>query len=169
MMTFTSGSGGPDSARVRLRLQPHDPPLPLHRYRLDALLEAVGYRTAAGRTPHEHKTRGWKRGNNLECLMRKRGRPRKFNQPSRLVAITLPEDVIDTLRSRDRDLARAIVAVVSETNKNGRGHRDQRHDQDAELIKIAPGSSSSQSTGGLSGICPAATLCHSGRILPFSH
>jgi hypothetical protein len=70
--------------------------------------------------------------------MRKRGRPRKFNQPSRLVAITLPEDVIDTLRSRDRDLARAIVAVVSETDKNGRWHRDPRHDQDAELIKIAP-------------------------------
>ena len=71
-------------------------------------------------------------------MKRKRGRPRKFNQPSRLVAITLPEDVIDALRSRDPDLARAIVAVVGETNSNGRVHRDTEPHQDAELIKIAP-------------------------------
>jgi hypothetical protein len=42
-----------------------------------------------------------------------RGRPLKFGRPSRLVALTLPEDVLETLRSRNEDVARAIVGLVS--------------------------------------------------------
>lgn len=42
-------------------------------------------------------------------MARPRGRPLKFGRPSRLVALTLPEDVLAWLRGIDRDPARAIV------------------------------------------------------------
>lgn len=42
----------------------------------------------------------------------RRGRPRKFNRPSRAVTLTLPEDVLARLGAVDTDLARAIVSVV---------------------------------------------------------
>src|SRR4029453_15547172 len=47
--------------------------------------------------------------------MSKRGRPAKFDRPSRLVAMTLPEEVIAALRSRNRDLAKAVVELVGES------------------------------------------------------
>ena len=40
------------------------------------------------------------------------GRPRKFLRPSRAVTLTLPEDIIEALRSIDADLSRAVVRVV---------------------------------------------------------
>jgi hypothetical protein len=39
----------------------------------------------------------------------KRGRPTKFGRASRVVALTLPEDVLSTLRHVHPDPARAIV------------------------------------------------------------
>jgi hypothetical protein len=51
--------------------------------------------------------------------------------------MTLPEDVIEALRARDRDLAQAVVAVVSESNRNGRKRPARRKDTHA-LLKIAP-------------------------------
>ena len=42
---------------------------------------------------------------------RKRGRPKKFFEASRVVALTLPETVIRGLRDVHPDLARAIVAL----------------------------------------------------------
>ena len=42
----------------------------------------------------------------------KRGRPPKFGRPSRLVALTLPEDVLSALRQVDPDPAHAIVKLV---------------------------------------------------------
>ena len=42
----------------------------------------------------------------------RRGRPRKFNRPSRAVTLTLPEDVLARLQAIDADLARAIVSTV---------------------------------------------------------
>jgi hypothetical protein len=41
-----------------------------------------------------------------------RGRPKKFGRPARPVTVTLPEDVLATLASRDEDLGRAIVSMV---------------------------------------------------------
>jgi len=40
------------------------------------------------------------------------GRPRKFGRPSRVVAVTLPEDVIDRLAALDTDLGTAIVRLI---------------------------------------------------------
>lgn len=42
----------------------------------------------------------------------RRGRPRKFSQPSRPVTLTLPESVIESLGEVDRDISRAIVRLA---------------------------------------------------------
>jgi hypothetical protein len=46
---------------------------------------------------------------------RRRGRPPKFGRPARLVAVTLPNDVVAWLESLDTDIARAIVRVHDES------------------------------------------------------
>lgn len=50
---------------------------------------------------------------------RKRGRPPKFGRPARTVAVTLPEDVIETLRAADPDVGRAIVRLVATAATRG--------------------------------------------------
>ncbi len=42
----------------------------------------------------------------------RRGRPRKFEAPSRAVTLTLPEHVIEALEAIDGDLSRAIVRLI---------------------------------------------------------
>jgi len=42
----------------------------------------------------------------------RRGRPRKFAQPSRAVTLTLPDAVIETLETIDHDLSRAVVRLA---------------------------------------------------------
>jgi len=48
----------------------------------------------------------------LSTLSPRRGRPRKFAQPSRAVTLTLPEIVIDALEAIDSDLSRAVVRLA---------------------------------------------------------
>jgi hypothetical protein len=48
----------------------------------------------------------------MKALKHGPGRPHKYGRPSHAVTVTLPEDVIDRLRSLDADLGRAIVALV---------------------------------------------------------
>ena len=48
----------------------------------------------------------------IEALAPRRGRPRKFNGPSRAVTLTLPEDVITALTAVNHDLSRAVVRVT---------------------------------------------------------
>src|SRR5947209_9570417 len=48
----------------------------------------------------------------LSGLAPRRGRPRKFQTPSRAVTLTLPEDVLTSLSGIDRDLSRAVVRVA---------------------------------------------------------
>jgi hypothetical protein len=43
--------------------------------------------------------------------LRRRGRPPKYGRPARLVAVTLPNDVVDRLVSVDPDIGRAIVGL----------------------------------------------------------
>jgi hypothetical protein len=45
-------------------------------------------------------------------LAPRRGRPRKFNAPSRAVTLTLPEQVLGTLSAVDPDVSRAIVRLT---------------------------------------------------------
>jgi len=42
----------------------------------------------------------------------RRGRPRKFQDPSRSVTLTLPEKIIDALEAVDHDLSRAVVRLA---------------------------------------------------------
>lgn len=42
----------------------------------------------------------------------RRGRPRKFNRPSRAMTLTLPDDVVAALHAIDSDLSRAVVRAV---------------------------------------------------------
>ena len=48
----------------------------------------------------------------VASLTPRRGRPRKFAQPSRAITLTLPDDVIDTLETIDHDLSRAVVRLA---------------------------------------------------------
>ena len=48
----------------------------------------------------------------LSGLAPRRGRPRKFQTPSRAVTLTLPDDVLALLTGIDRDLSRAVVRVT---------------------------------------------------------
>ena len=48
----------------------------------------------------------------MSALRRRRGRPRKFDGPSRAVTLTLPETVIASLTAVDSDISRAIVALT---------------------------------------------------------
>jgi hypothetical protein len=48
----------------------------------------------------------------ISSLTPRRGRPRKFAQPSRAVTLTLPEQVIDTLEQIDSDLSLAVVRLA---------------------------------------------------------
>src|SRR6185436_14943131 len=43
---------------------------------------------------------------------RRRGRPKKFNRPSRAVTLTLPDDVLAALHAIDSDLSRAVVRAA---------------------------------------------------------
>jgi hypothetical protein len=45
-------------------------------------------------------------------LAPRRGRPRKFNAPSRAVTLTLPEQVLGALSAVDHDVSRAIVRLT---------------------------------------------------------
>jgi hypothetical protein len=48
----------------------------------------------------------------VETVRPRRGRPRKFLGRSSAVTLTLPEDVLATLRSVDTDLSRAVVRLA---------------------------------------------------------
>ena len=48
----------------------------------------------------------------LNALLPHRGRPRKFDGPSRAVTLTLPEDVVGVLSAVDPDLSRAVVRIA---------------------------------------------------------
>ena len=43
---------------------------------------------------------------------RRRGRPKKFHEPSRSIAVTLPDSAIAALQAVDADVSRAIVRVL---------------------------------------------------------
>jgi hypothetical protein len=64
----------------------------------------------------------------------KRGRPPKFGRPGRVVALTLPEEVVLGLRKVNADLAWAIVTLFEKTAKNGSVSRHPANE--AELVSV---------------------------------
>jgi hypothetical protein len=67
---------------------------------------------------------------------KRRGRPPKFGRPSRIVALTLPEDVIDRLRRVHRDLGWAIVKLIDQVSPSASARRDDAQ-PDVELVTVA--------------------------------
>src|SRR5258708_16121646 len=65
-----------------------------------------------------------------------RGRPSKFGRPSRVVALTLPQDVIDQLHRVHQDLGWAIVKLLDKAPPSAtpRGEDTQ---PDVELVAVA--------------------------------
>lgn len=67
----------------------------------------------------------------------KRGRPPKFGRPGRVVAVTLPDDVVRGLRKVDRDLAWAIVSLVKkQPGTRADEHNHHRAQEDAALLAV---------------------------------
>src|SRR5471030_2135811 len=65
----------------------------------------------------------------------KRGRPTKFGRPSRVVALTLPDEVVRGLRKVHSDLGWAIVRLFEKAPVRTQVPTD--HQPDAELVTIA--------------------------------
>jgi hypothetical protein len=71
---------------------------------------------------------------NAASPMPKRGRPRKFGRPSRVVALTLPEEVVSGLRKIHPDLAWAIVTLFEKQPLRGVPAPEPR--ANAELVTV---------------------------------
>lgn len=88
-----------------------------------------GYRAAA--------TRKGGRGAGTDVRVSSgRGRPPKFGRPSQIVALTLPQDVLDALRTVHRDLGWAIVRLVESTLGGGAANRTSTPPPLAELAHL---------------------------------
>jgi len=69
---------------------------------------------------------------------RKRGRPPKFGQPSQVVALTLPQNVVAGLRRIHEDIAWAIVRLFEQEPRRPAPRADQ---PEAELVSAGDGQS----------------------------
>lgn len=70
-----------------------------------------------------------------QTASRRRGRPSKFGRPSRIVALTLPEDALDRLRRVHRDLGWAIVKLLDKKLEAGPAADDAQ--PEVELVGVA--------------------------------
>jgi hypothetical protein len=71
-----------------------------------------------------------------QSAARRRGRPSKFGRPSRVVALTLPEDAIDRLRRVHRDLGWAIMKLLDQ-EPHPASARGEDSQPDVELVTVA--------------------------------
>jgi hypothetical protein len=69
---------------------------------------------------------------------RPRGRPSKFGRPSRVVALTLPDDAIERLRRVHRDLGWAIMTLLDkDAPEPTPRHAPRDAEPDVELVTVA--------------------------------
>ena len=66
----------------------------------------------------------------------KRGRPPKFGRPARLLAVTLPDDVVAWLQDINQDPAWAIVTLFEQQHRRSPA-RETSH-PDVQLVEIGP-------------------------------
>lgn len=71
----------------------------------------------------------------------KRGRPPKFGRPGRVVAITLPEEVVRGLKRVHADLGWAIVRLFDHQSRRSRLATRRSVAADSELVNVAHGRS----------------------------
>jgi len=67
----------------------------------------------------------------------RRGRPHKYGRPSKVVALTLPTEVIEALRASHSDLGWAVVKLVEKT----RGPAKRKAAPDVQLVEVGAGAS----------------------------
>ena len=67
---------------------------------------------------------------------KRRGRPSKFGRPSRVVALTLPDDAIDRLHQVHQDLGWAILTLLDNAPQRA-GRRGNESQPDVELVSVA--------------------------------
>ena len=67
---------------------------------------------------------------------KRRGRPAKFGRPSRVVALTLPEDAIERLRRVHKDLGWAIVKLLDTKGVPNVSDMPEQ-EPDVELVTVA--------------------------------
>jgi hypothetical protein len=72
-----------------------------------------------------------------ESTARPRGRPSKFGRPSRVVAVTLPDDTIERLRRINRDLGWAILTLLDKEAAAPARRPDREAEPDVELLAVA--------------------------------
>ena len=83
-----------------------------------------------------------------KALRRQRGRPAKFDVPSRAVTLTLPETVIEKLGTIHPDISRAVVQVVDRSNgKKRRPPADLVVFNRRAVITVQPTASLTRRTG----------------------
>jgi hypothetical protein len=114
-------------------------------------------------------TRSKKRAGNAA----RRGRPPKFGRPAVVVTLTLPEDVLDALRSVHRDPGWAIVQLVEPMLSDGkRAGRPRTPKPVAELVRLLGGRSlivvQPDIFAGLRGVS-TIPLADGGAFLAFDH
>jgi hypothetical protein len=68
----------------------------------------------------------------------KRGRPQKYGRPAKVVALTLPAEVVESLQRLNPDLGWAIVSLVE---RSARAPRARPATEDAHLVEIGEGQS----------------------------
>jgi hypothetical protein len=68
----------------------------------------------------------------------KRGRPPKYGRPAKVVALTLPAEVVETLQRINPDLGWAVVSLAE---KSTRGQRPAPAVDDVHLVEVGAGQS----------------------------
>lgn len=68
----------------------------------------------------------------------KRGRPQKYGRPAKVVALTLPGEVVEALQRIHSDLGWAIVSLVE---KSARAPRARTATEETHLVEIGDGQS----------------------------
>lgn len=82
------------------------------------------------------------------ALRRPRGRPKKFDEPTRVVSMTLPESAIDRLSQTHGDLGRAVVSLIDrKTSTRVRPAAELVVFGNHAVISVRPSPSLEQRTG----------------------
>lgn len=68
----------------------------------------------------------------------RRGRPPKYGRPSKVVALTLPAEVVETLQRINSDLGWAVVSLAE---KSARAQRPAPSVDEAHLVEVGGGQS----------------------------
>jgi hypothetical protein len=69
----------------------------------------------------------------------RRGRPPKYGRPGKVVALTLPREIVQTLHQMNSDLGWAIVSLVEKHRRRRTAERPATHD--AELVDVGDSNS----------------------------